>query len=73
VQLTHLRREKASLDDEMSATRLDPAEARDKLLGKVKEDNARIQAIDRALKQAEEDNAGRRKAILVRVHMLTFP
>jgi hypothetical protein len=65
LQMTHLRREKASLDDEMSATRLDPAEARDKLLGKVKEDNARIQTIDRALRQAEEDNVARRKAILV--------
>ena len=42
-QLTHLKREKATLDDEMSASRLDPAEARDKLLGRVKEDNARIQ------------------------------
>jgi hypothetical protein len=47
----------------MSTTRLDPAEARDKLLARVKEDNARIQVIDRALKLAEEDNAARRKAI----------
>lgn len=47
----------------MSATRLDPAEARDKLLGKVKEDNARIQTIDRALKLAEDDNASKRRAI----------
>lgn len=62
-QLTHLRREKATLDEEMSTTRLDPAEARDKLLARVKEDNARIQVIDRALKLAEEDNAARRKAI----------
>jgi intraflagellar transport protein 74 len=62
-RLTLLKRERASLEQEMAATRLNPAEARDKLLAKVKEDNARIQALDKQLRAVEEAAAARRKAI----------
>jgi intraflagellar transport protein 74 len=58
-----LWREKAQLEEELGATRLDPAEARDKLLAKVKEDNARLQQLDRQLKEAEAAAAGRRRAV----------
>lgn len=58
-----LGREREALEEEMAATRLDPAEARDRLLAKVKDDNARIQALERSLKAAEEKLAGQRKAL----------
>lgn len=38
----------------MPCCRLDPQQARDMLLAKVKEDNGRIQAIDKQVKQIEE-------------------
>ena len=62
-RLAHLQRERAQLDEELGATRLDPAEARDKLLAKVKEENARIQQAEKQLRAAEEAAAQRRKAI----------
>jgi intraflagellar transport protein 74 len=62
-RVAYLKREKASLDEEMAATRLDPAQARERLLAKVKEDNVRMQVVDKELKQLEEENAARRKTI----------
>ena len=58
-----LWRERTMLEEELGATRLDPAEAREKLLAKVKEDNARIQQLDRQLKAAEEAGAAKRRAL----------
>jgi hypothetical protein len=62
AQLAHLRRERSSLEEEMGATRLDPAEARERLLAKVKEDNARIQALDAQLRAANEELGKKKKA-----------
>ena len=42
-QLAYLAKEKAGREDEIGSTRLDPGEARARLLARVKEDNARIQ------------------------------
>jgi hypothetical protein len=36
LQLAHLKRERASLEEEAGAARLDPAAAREKLLARVK-------------------------------------
>jgi len=58
-----LARERASLAGELEATRLDPAAAREALLGRVREDNARLAALDRQLAAAEDANAERRRAV----------
>jgi len=58
-----LWRERAQLEEELGATRLDPAEARDKLLAKVKDDKERLGQLERELKAAEEAAAARRRAL----------
>lgn len=62
-KIAHLKRERASLDDEMNSTRLDPANARERLLAKVKDDNAHIQQIEKTLRAVEDDSASKRKII----------
>lgn len=62
-RIAHLRREKAGLEEDLAAVRLGPAEARERLLAKVKADNATIQALDKDLAEVEEANAARRKVI----------
>jgi intraflagellar transport protein 74 len=58
-----LVREKAGLEVEMETTRLDPASAREKLLAKVREDNARLQALDRQRKDVDEANEAKRRVV----------
>jgi intraflagellar transport protein 74 len=61
LQLALLKRERDGLDEELSNNRLDPADARERLLAKVKDDNARILALDKELKSLEEDIAAKKK------------
>lgn len=62
-RLVHLRREQAALEEDLALTRLDPSQARDRLLAKVKDDNARNQGLERELAEVEAANAQRRKAL----------
>eukprot|EP00947_MAST-08B_sp_MAST-8B-sp1_P001371 g1371.t1 len=60
-QLRRLQAERETLEVEASASQLDPAAAREKLLAKVKEDNAKIGDLDRRIKaQADENDRLRR-------------
>ena len=58
-----LTTELASLQDELATSRLDPTAAREKLLAKVKAENARMQAIDRQVKGEEEAAEASRRAL----------
>jgi intraflagellar transport protein 74 len=62
-RLALLGSELASLQDELATSRLDPTAAREKLLAKVKGENARMQAIDRQVKEEEEGAAAGRRAL----------
>jgi intraflagellar transport protein 74 len=50
----HFWKERSALEEELAATRLDPGAARDKLMSKVKEETARIQAIEKQIKATED-------------------
>jgi hypothetical protein len=58
-RLALLGAELASLQEELAISRLDPTAAREKLLAKVKGENARMQAID---KQVQAEQAGMEEA-----------
>lgn len=62
-RFNHLRKERVGLEEELANSRLDPAEARERLLAKVKEDNARVQTLDKQIKATEELIHQRKKAI----------
>ena len=62
-RLALLSAELASLQDELATSKLDPTAAREKLLAKVKGENARMQAIDRQVKGEEEGLAAGRVAL----------
>ena len=62
-RLNYLRKERNGLEEELANSRLDPAEAREKLLAKVKEDNIRVQNLDKQIKATEEIIQQRKKAI----------
>ena len=51
------------MQEELASSKLDPAAAREKLLARVKTDNARMQSLDRELKAAEETVALKKAAI----------
>jgi intraflagellar transport protein 74 len=62
-RVAHLLKEHAALQEELSLSKLDPAAAREKLLAKVKTDNARMQMLDREIKTAEDSLAAKRTTI----------
>ena len=62
-RLALLDSELASLQDELATSRLDPRAAREKLLEKVKGENARMQTIDRQVREEEEGAAAGRRAL----------
>ena len=51
-----LAEEKGSLEEEEAASKLDPAEAREKLLAKVKQSNQKIATLDAHLKALNQEN-----------------
>ena len=55
-QLARLVQQKEALEVESSASELDPAAAREKLLAKVKEDKAKMEDLDRRVKAQTEEN-----------------
>jgi intraflagellar transport protein 74 len=59
----HSLKERAALEEELSSTRLDPGAARDKLMTKVKEETARIQAIEKQIKATEEAKVAKKQLI----------
>jgi len=62
-RLSLLQAELTGLQDELATSRLDPSAAREKLLLKVKGENARMQAIDREMRAEEEAHESRRRTI----------
>ncbi len=58
-----LSKEHAALQEELASSKLDPAAAREKLLARVKTDNARMQSLDREIKAAEETVAAKKAAV----------
>ena len=62
-RLAALTAEVASLTEELSTSQLDPAAAREKLLARVKTDNARMQAVEKLLRSEEEGLAAKRQAL----------
>lgn len=62
-RLASLGAELAALQEELSVSQLDPAAAREKLLVRVKTDNARMQAVEKQLRAEEEGVAAKRAAL----------
>ena len=62
-RLASLAGELAALQEELSTSQLDPAAAREKLLARVKADNARMQAVEKQLRGEEEGLAAKRAAL----------
>ena len=60
-QLDALLRDKGNLQTELEASKLDPAEARQRMLDKVKADNARIQELQRQAEEADREAESKRK------------
>ena len=55
-QVARAMREKAALQQELGATRLDPDEARELMLTKVKQDKAKLDELDAQLNQVADEN-----------------
>lgn len=60
-QLGRVERERAQLEEEAAQTSLDPAEAREKMLARAREDNQRLVTLTDRLKDVQEEVARKRK------------
>lgn len=57
-----MHRERASLEEELAATRLPQPEARDRLLSRVRNDSARLVQVEARISELDAETESRRRA-----------
>ncbi|OQR96489.1 Intraflagellar Transport Protein 72/74 [Thraustotheca clavata] len=62
-QAMRLKKEGKMIQDDLATAQMDPAEARNMLLARVKDDKTKMEQVEKQIASIEEENAGLKKAL----------